>query len=100
MKIYISGPITGHTNYLDRFIAAEEMLKACGYEVLNPADELSFLPQGTSHEVYMEKSLEMLGTCEGIYMLEGWEKSAGATLEFDFAKNNKLTIAFEQRLRP
>ena len=97
MKIYISGPITGQTNYLERFAKAEELLRQCGYEVVNPASTLAELPKGTSHEVYMEKSLELLSTCDGIYMLERWEKSTGASLEFDFANNNKLTIAFEQR---
>lgn len=36
-KIYISGPITGTDNYMERFEKAENGLKALGVSVVNPA---------------------------------------------------------------
>ena len=85
MKVYISGPITGQNNYRERFAAAEELLKKSGYEPINPAEELVEMPVNTTHEEYMEKAIELLAMCEGIYMLDGWEASKGAKIEFDYA---------------
>jgi hypothetical protein len=99
MKVYISGPITGHTNFRERFAAAEELLKMGNYEVVNPAEELAELPTGTSHEIYMDKSLELLSECDGIYMLDGWENSRGAHIEFEYAIRNKMTVCFEKAAR-
>lgn len=38
MTIYISGKITGTTDYLNRFKEAEQHLKKAGHEVINPAE--------------------------------------------------------------
>lgn len=97
MKVYISGPITGQNNYRERFAAAEELLKKAGYEPINPAEELAEMPKNTTHEEYMEKAIALLACCEGIYMLEGWENSKGAHIEFEYAARHKLTICFERR---
>ena len=37
MKIYISGKITGTTDYMDRFGNKQRELEQKGYEVVNPA---------------------------------------------------------------
>ena len=97
MKVYISGPITGQNNYRERFAAAEEILKKAGYEPINPAEELAEMPVNTTHDEYMERAIALLAMCEGIYMLEGWENSKGAHIEFEYATRHKLTICFERR---
>lgn len=96
MRVYISGAITGQINYFERFASAEDLLKKGGYEVVNPAEELAELPIGTAHERYMEKSLELLSTCDGIYMLDGYESSLGANIELKYAISHKMTICFEK----
>lgn len=96
MKVYISGPITGHINYRERFAAAEEILKKAGYEPINPAEELAEMPVNTTHDEYMERAIALLAMCEGIYMLDGWEASTGANIEFDYAIRNRLTVCFEK----
>lgn len=37
MKVYISGKITGDADYKKKFANAEEMARAVGFEVFNPA---------------------------------------------------------------
>lgn len=37
MRVYISGPITGTEDYMERFAKAEEKLTAAGHQVYNPA---------------------------------------------------------------
>lgn len=85
-KIYISGPITGTTDYMERFARAEAQLEAEGYAVINPAKVNAMLPEETSYEQYMNMSMTMLEDADMIYMLEGWETSGGARREFDRAR--------------
>lgn len=95
MKIYISGGITGVPDYREHFEEAEKCLLAAGHTVVNPARVNGELPIDTTHDEYMKMSLVMLDMCEGIFLLEGWENSKGATIEFEYAYEHKLTILFE-----
>lgn len=92
MKIYISGPMIGRTNYVERFAAAEELLREGGYDVVNPAEDAAFKP---NMENYLDRSFELLKECKGIYMLDGWENSTYCQTEFEFAREHKLTICFQ-----
>lgn len=81
MRIYISGAITGTTDYKERFAVAEEKLKANGYEVVNPARVTESLPKSFTWRQYMRVALSAMAPCDAIYMLKGWEHSRGATIE-------------------
>ena len=96
IKIYISGAITGTEDYLERFGAAEEELKKAGCSVINPAKINSLLPADTTYKQYMDMSLTMLGMCNHIYMLKGWEKSPGANREYGYALAKEMTIWHEE----
>jgi hypothetical protein len=96
MKIYISGAITGTTDYMERFAKAEERLKAQGYTVINPAKVNAQLPDDTTWEQYMDMSMIMLDMCDGIYMLNGWKESKGAVKEFDYAVSYLDLVMFER----
>lgn len=86
-RVYISGKITGTTDFMQRFDAAEERLKAEGYAVLNPAKANSYMPEDTTWEEYMKVSLTLLQMADAIYMLDGWEDSKGARQEYNMAVN-------------
>jgi hypothetical protein len=97
MKIYISGPITGTTDYIERFETAEQRLATNnGNEVVNPARVNSALPASTTYRQYMDMSLLMLSMCDTIYMLKGWEQSKGAREEFAEAVKSGKKIYFEE----
>lgn len=89
MKIYIAGPMKGMPNH-DHFHAAEEVLKEQGWDTFNPAR----LPQSETMtpQQYMDIDLAILRHCDAVYMLPGWEKSKGATLEYHFAENYGIEI--------
>lgn len=91
-RIYISGQITGTTDFMERFAETEEYLTAEGYSVINPAKVNSFLPEGTTWKEYMKMSFCMMELCDSIYMMKGWRKSKGATREYYYARSRGMEI--------
>lgn len=96
MKIYISGAVTGTDDYLERFAEAEIQLKAQGFEVINPTAVNALLPRSTSYGEYMAMSRLLLGFCDCVFMLNGWENSRGAKQEFAWAVLTDKKIYFEK----
>lgn len=95
MKIYISGPITGHEDYLAEFAEARravEALFAHSVEVINPARICAELPESTTWEEYMNICFQLLNMADGIYMMPDWKESTGASAEYGYAKalNKKI----------
>lgn len=97
MRIYISGKISGLStrDYLLRFHKAEQMLRAAGNEVINPASIGLMLPQTFLHPDYMDIDIMLLSKCDAIYMLNGWEDSEGAQEEHEYAEREGLDIIYE-----
>lgn len=95
MKVYISGPITNNEGYMKKFQAAERELKKRGFETVNPATVLDPLPNTTTHAEYMHVSYALMDLCQGIFLLEGWKNSKGATLEYKYATASRMAIFFE-----
>ena len=85
MKVYIAGPMTGlpEFNY-PAFNKAAEQLRARGYEVLNPADNKPAMDDPTWLD-WMRLALSQLIQADEVVMLPGWDKSRGATVEYDLA---------------
>ena len=98
MKIYISGAITGTTDYMERFAKAEKELTEKGYSVVNPAKVNAQLPEDTTYEEYMKICFCMLDICEAIFMIQGWDKSCGANREYSYALANDMIIMFEKEI--
>lgn len=88
--IYISGPITGTSDYMERFEKAEKELIENGYSVINPAKVNAMLPEDATWEEYIKVSLTLLSICTGVYMMPGWRESRGAVLEFMQARRNEM----------
>ena len=96
MKIYISGAITGTTDFMERFAKAEKELTTNGWSVVNPAKVNAQLPIDTTYEEYMKMCFCMLDMCIAIYMLDGFEKSCGANREYGYAMAKDMIIMFEK----
>lgn len=95
MKLYISGAITGTTDYMDRFYNAQRLLEEQGHTVINPAKLNSGMPEDTTYEQYMKVCMVLLDMAEGIYMLKGWEKSCGANRELGYALAKGMVVIYE-----
>ena len=96
MTVYISGPITGTTDYMKRFQAAEKHLMDIGHRALNPARTNQCYPEGTAWEEYMRNSIRILSKADAIYLLKGWRGSRGACLEQQIAVALGMTIMEEE----
>jgi hypothetical protein len=87
MRVYISGPMTGIPEFnRPAFIKAKCKLIALGYDVISPVDvgdELAerMAPTKPNWTDYMRDDIRALVECEAIYLLDGWDKSKGATAE-------------------
>lgn len=100
MTIYISGPISGLPLEEARstFKAAEGFLAALSLKPVNPLD--NGLPDDAPWIEHITRDLEMLHDCEAIYMMDGWQQSLGASIEYDFATRTGKHILFERHLQP
>ena len=78
--LYVSGPMTGlpELNF-PAFHAAAASLRAAGYAVINPAEFGE--GDGMTWADYLRKDIRALMDCDGIALLDGWERSRGARLE-------------------
>lgn len=96
--IYISGKITGTTDFLDRFAKAEEYLKDKypNTPIVNPAKLSMIMPAGSVWDDYMVVSMALVSRCSQIYMLKGWETSLGAQEELQYALEHDYELELEQ----
>lgn len=89
--VYLSGKITGDTNYRTKFAKAAARLRDLNYEVLNPA----LLPKGITRAQYVPIDLQMLCAADTVAFLADYRESAGAMIEHALARYlNKQTLYF------
>lgn len=82
-RCYIAGPMTGYDNLnYEAFAEASRRLREYEFDVVSPA-ELN--PIETAYEDAMKNDIRALLDCDHIFLLRGWEKSKGATLEHHIA---------------
>ena len=102
MKIYISGPITGTGDHLERFAAAERQLREKGAcDLINPAELDRVLnPEKTSYHEIMAICLKLVDLADMVALLPGWHHSRGCRMERARAlKKRKLVIEFEDLMK-
>lgn len=100
MRVYISGPITGTEDYLERFEKTKASIMAAGAEVINPAALNYVMPKDATHEEYMKMCIPLLDMADVIYMMSGWQQSKGCGIEFEHAYENGISICFEKETVP
>lgn len=83
---YIAGPMSGKKDWnFPAFHKAATQLRERGLVVINPAEGFggrTDLPK----EVYMRQAIQNVLKADMVYTLRGWQKSAGASLEVEVAR--------------
>jgi hypothetical protein len=95
MKIYISGAITNNPNAKAQFDKAKKTLVELNknYYPILPMDLPHYHDQKWSS--YMREDIKAMMDCQGIYLIEGWEKSKGARIEKELAESLDFKIIYE-----
>ncbi|WP_431296520.1 DUF4406 domain-containing protein [Rahnella sp. PAMC 25559] len=94
MKVYIAGPMTGLPHFnRPAFNQAALNLSFDKHVPLNPA----ILPDGLTEADYMAVGITMLQRADAIFLLTGWQFSAGARAEHALALKSGLEV-IEQRV--
>jgi hypothetical protein len=98
MRIYISGRITGldYANVEAKFQDAQDLLSDIGFEVVNPLN--NGLTKEHSWEQHMDKDFELLLPCDAIYMMDDWQDSTGARIEYQTASEMNKDVWFESNI--
>lgn len=75
------------------FNAKAAELRAAGFQVVNPAE---FGEQvGMEWHEYLRKDIRALMDCGAIWMLPGWSRSKGASLEHHIAVELGMDVIYE-----
>ena len=98
MRIYVSGKISGlpYEEVKTRFDDCQALLESIGFEVVNPLT--MGLNQEAKWEQHMVKDIELLLSCDSIYMMDNWTESTGAGIEYDIAIRIGMDVWFESSL--
>jgi hypothetical protein len=90
-KVYVAGPMTGlpQDNYPE-FNRVSEWLRGQGLVVLNPAENRR--PLDPTWLNWMRIAVPLLVQCDAVVLLNGWDKSRGAMIEYDLARALGLWI--------
>ena len=88
-KIYISGKITGDSNYRQKFLQSENKLFDAGYYPVNPA---FIVPKYIHWNGAMRIVLKSMLDCDGVALLPDWKKSIGAKIEERLAREIGLIV--------
>ena len=95
-KVYISGPITGVKDYDQIFMKAHERLKLMGKDVLDLVEMTKNLTTQLEYETYMKIAFALIDDADEIYMIEGWERSAGANRELGYAIGKGKRVIYQK----
>ena len=107
-KIYIAGPMRGlpFNNY-PKFDRVAEKLRKEGWDVVNPTEigaTVGTIEQLNNNDKLLQtvlyKEMSALVNCDALYLLTGWERSAGAKTELLNALAADLEIIPERILAP
>ena len=93
--VYLSAPISGFDidERRETFERVENELKKLGYKVLSPMKNGLSQDEPTSH--HMKRDIILLLQADAIFLMTGWNRSAGCLTELHVATACGLDVWFE-----
>ncbi len=101
-RVYIAGPISGMPDLnFPAFNAAASRLLHLGFVVENPVANWD-APDPTSRSWldWMRMDLVRMSRVDWLFMLPGWQRSRGATIEHRLASDLGLPIVYAEGAEP
>lgn len=101
--IYVAGKYSGKTyseidDNIKKAEAVSIKLFRKGWAVLTPHKNTAhyeiYEDENLTYETWLNADLEMLKRCDAIFMMPGWDDSAGAQQEYQFALDNDMQIFY------
>lgn len=94
-KVYISLPITGCDEAVQRQKAAEiaKQLRDKGYKPLSPFE--IYAGEKPTYADYLCCDLRALADCDTVFFCDGWIESRGCRIERNFASEFNKEIIYE-----
>lgn len=96
---YLGGSISAQPQYRSIFKSAAMRLRALGYIVFDPAEVSDFSP-GRTYDEYMRDDIQAIMHSDVVFVLPGWENSAGTVFEVSVARMIKVPVHCAKTLRP
>ena len=103
MKVFISGPVSGHPDYKEKFKEIELKLAEQGYSVINPSAILDLDANGESNVDHLSKyqenmnnCYELIDECDAIFHMNEWNKSHGCQQEHRYATIKGKILMYEE----
>lgn len=95
-RVYISGPISGYdlNERREEFSSVKDLLIIMDYEPVNPME--NGLPADATTHQHMRRDIELLMTCDMIYMMKGWTHSKGCMVELEVATSIGMPVLFDE----
>jgi len=98
--IYIAGPYRADTEHgvVENIRRAEEVaikVWQAGHVALCPHKNTALFGGLCPDEAWLKGDLELLRRCDGIIMVQGWEKSSGSVAEVGFADRHNIPVYYE-----
>ncbi|MDR0675737.1 MAG: DUF4406 domain-containing protein [Elusimicrobiota bacterium] len=86
-RLFLSGPITNIDDYRKRFDQDDNLLTSKGWAVANPTRMgLEIFPDTEDGwKDCMKETISIMIKCNGVALMDGWEKSRGSKIEKEIA---------------
>lgn len=102
--IYVAGPYRGPDNYaIHRNICDAEKwalkLWQAGLAVICPHLNTAHFQGAAPDHIWLDGDLELMRRCDAVFMVPGWNRSTGATVEHGEAARLGMPIFYEDDLQ-
>lgn len=99
--IYVAGPYRGHSESevvanIRHAEAAAIRLWQTGWAVICPHLNTRMFGGLCPDDTWLKGDLEILKRCDAIYMVDGWQRSRGATDELHLAQSLNMGVLYEK----
>lgn len=98
--IYIAGPFSGDVeNNIKAAISVADKLRTAGVTVICVHENgLHNDSLGMPYEYWINATLEIMRRCDGVQLIDGWEKSSGTRGEVEEAKRLGMPVFMPEHI--